>query len=39
MKYVDQGAQFYEAQHRERQIGKLKWKAVKLGYRVGEAAA
>jgi hypothetical protein len=39
MKYVDQGAQFCEAQHRERQIGQLKWKAAKLGFRVVEAAA
>ena len=39
MKYVDQGAKFYEAQHRERQIGQLKWKAAKLGFRVVEAAA
>jgi hypothetical protein len=37
MKYVDQGAEFYEAQHRERQIGQLKWKAAKLGFRVVEA--
>jgi transposase len=39
MKYVDHGAQFCEAQHRERQIGQLKWKAAKLGFRVVEAAA
>jgi transposase len=39
MKYVDQGAKFYEAQHRERQIGQLKSKAAKLGFRVVEAAA
>src|SRR6266403_2572107 len=38
LKYVDQGAKFYEAQHRERQIGQLKWKAAKLGLRVVEAA-
>ena len=39
MKYVDQGAKFYEAQHRQRQIKQLKWKAAKLGFRVVEAAA
>ena len=39
MKYVDQGAKFYEAQHRERQIGQLKWKAAKLGFHVVEAVA
>jgi hypothetical protein len=38
MKYVDQGAKFYEARHRERQIGQLKWKAAKLGFHVVEAA-
>jgi transposase len=39
MKYVDQGAQFYEAQHRKLQITHLKWKAAKLGFRVVEAPA
>jgi len=39
MKYVDQGAQFYEAQHRKLQITQLKWKATKLGFRVVEAPA
>src|SRR5271167_3936567 len=39
MKYVDQGAKFYEAQHRQRQITQLKWKAAKLGFHVVEAAA
>jgi transposase len=38
MKYVDQGAKIYEAQHRQRQIGQLKWNAAKLGFRVVEAA-
>jgi transposase len=37
MKYVDQGAKIYEAQHRQRQIGQLKWNAAKLGFRVVEA--
>jgi transposase len=32
MKYVDQGAVFYEAQHRLSQIKQLKWKAHKLGF-------
>ena len=34
MKYVDQGAAFYEAQHRQLQIKQLKWKAARLGYKV-----
>src|SRR5208337_4584621 len=34
MKYVDQGAAFYEAQHKQLQIKRLKWKAAKLGYKV-----
>ena len=34
MKYVHQGAAFYEAQHRELPIKRLKAKAQKLGYRV-----
>jgi len=33
MQYVDQGAVFYEAQHRLSQIKQLKWKAHKLGFR------
>ena len=39
MKYVDQGAEFYEAQHRQLQIKQLKWKAAKLGFQVVEAPA
>jgi transposase len=39
MKYMDQGAKFYEAQHRELQIRQLKWKAAKLGFQVIETAA
>src|SRR5438309_177940 len=34
MKYVDQGAALYEAQHRARQISYLKVKAASLGYRL-----
>src|SRR5215472_1644021 len=34
MKYVDQGAAFYELRHRELQIKRLKSKAEKLGYRI-----
>jgi transposase len=37
MKYVDQGALFYQAQHRQLQIKHLKWRANKLGFRVVEA--
>ena len=39
MKYVDQGARFYEAQHRDLQINQLKWKAAKLGLRIVVAPA
>ena len=39
MKYVDQGARFYEAQHRDLQIKQLKWKAAKLGFRVVQVPA
>ena len=39
MKYVDQGAEFYEAQHRQRQINHLKWKAAKLGFQIIDAPA
>jgi transposase len=34
MKYVDQGAAFYEAQHRHLQIKHLKSKAAKLGFQI-----
>jgi hypothetical protein len=39
MKYVDQGAKFYDAQHRDLQIRQLKLRAAKLGFRVIEAHA
>src|SRR6201984_1205327 len=39
MKYVDQGAAFYELQHRQRQIQHLKFKAAKLGYQVTPMSA
>jgi hypothetical protein len=39
MKYVDQGATFYEAQHRHLQIKHLKWKAAKLLFKVIEVPA
>jgi len=39
MKYVDQGAEFYEPQHRQRQISHLKWKAAKLGFQIIDAPA
>ena len=39
MKFMDRGAQFYEAQHRKLQINHLKWKAAKLGFQVIEAPA
>jgi hypothetical protein len=37
MKYMDQDAKIYEAQHPP--IGQLKWNAAKLGFRVVEVAA
>ena len=39
MKYLDQGAALYEAQHRQLQIKYLKWKAAKLGYQIVQAPA
>jgi hypothetical protein len=38
MKYVDQGAQFYDAQHRDLQIKHLWWKADKLGFQLVQPA-
>jgi hypothetical protein len=34
MKYLDQGAVFYELQHRQLKVKQLKWKAASLGYQV-----
>jgi transposase len=34
IKYVDEGATFYQVEHRQRQIKQLKWKAASLGYKV-----
>jgi transposase len=39
MKYVDQGAAFYDAQHRNLQIRHLKTKAAKLGFQIVQAPA
>ena len=39
MKYVDQGAEFYEAQYRKQQVSYLKRKAAKLGLQVTEVSA
>ena len=39
MQFVDQGAQFYDEQHRKLQIGHLKWKASRLGFQIIEAPA
>src|SRR5882762_3716382 len=39
MKYVDRGAEFYEAQHRRLQIKHLKSKAAKLGFQVIQVPA
>jgi hypothetical protein len=39
MKYVDQGAAFYEAQQRQLQIEHLKWKAAKLGFQIVQTPA
>jgi len=39
MKYVDQGAEFYETQHRRLQIKHLKTKAAKLGFQLIQVPA
>jgi hypothetical protein len=39
MKFVDRGAEFYEAQHRKLQINHLKWKAAQLGLQIIDAPA
>jgi hypothetical protein len=39
MKYVDQGAEFYETQHRKHQVIHLKRKAAKLGFQIIEVPA
>ena len=39
MKFVDRGAEVYEAQHRKLQVNHLKWKAAKLGFQIIEAPA
>ena len=36
MKFIDKGAEVYEAQFRRLQIGHLKWKAAKLGFEIKE---
>jgi predicted regulator of amino acid metabolism with ACT domain len=39
MKYVDQGAELYETQHRKQQVIHLKQKAAQLGLQIIEVAA
>jgi transposase len=39
MQFVDQGAEFYEARHRQREINSLKRKATNLGFQIIEAPA
>jgi transposase len=39
MQFVDQGAEFYEAQHRKLQINHLKWKAANLGLQIIDTPA
>jgi transposase len=39
MQFVDQGAEFYEAQNRKLQINYLRWKAANLGVQIIEAPA
>jgi transposase len=39
MQFVDQGAGFYEAQHRKQQVNYLKWKAANLGLQIIEVPA
>ena len=38
MKYLDQGAEFYEAQYRKQQVSYLKRRAAQLGLQIIEAA-
>ena len=39
MQFVDRGAMFYEASHRQRQINFLRRKAAKLGFQIVLAPA
>lgn len=39
MQFVDQGAEVYEAAHRQREMHHLKWKAASLGFQIIEATA
>jgi hypothetical protein len=39
MRFVDRGAEFYEAQHRRRQINSLKRKAANFGLKIIDAPA
>jgi transposase len=39
MQFVDRGADFYDAQHRQLQINYLKRKAANLGFQIIEAPA
>jgi transposase len=39
MLFVDQGAEFYEARHRQREIHSLRRKAAKLGFQIIQAPA
>ena len=39
MKYVNQGAEFYEAQHRKQQVIHLKRKAAQLGLEIIDVTA
>ena len=39
MQYADQGAEYYEHQHRKLQIKSLKWKAATLGFQIIETPA
>jgi hypothetical protein len=39
MQFVDQGAEFYEAQHRKQQVNYLKRKAANLGLQIIEVPA
>jgi hypothetical protein len=39
MRFVDRGAEFYEAQHSRRQINSLKRKAANFGLKITDAPA
>jgi hypothetical protein len=39
MQFVDKGAEFYQARHRQCEINPLKRKAASLGFQISQATA